>query len=116
MEEPNKIEALVDHVKEYVETRYELIILNAQDKISDVLSSIASVFIIAILSVFILLFLSIGAAWWIGIVTGNPSIGFFSIAGFYFLLTIIAYAGREKWIRLPIINALIKKISVHEED
>lgn len=116
MEGINKIENLISNAKEYAETRYELALLNIQDKIAELVSSIASLAVIGILSVFVLFFLSAGAAWWIGSVTNNPSMGFFCIAGFYLLLTVVIYLSRNSWIKLPIINAIIKKIKINEED
>jgi tetrahydromethanopterin S-methyltransferase subunit C len=62
------------------------------------------------------LFISLGIAWYIGDRTGDPSMGFFSLAGFYILLAVIAYFTRDKLIKAPIINAIIKKIAIHEED
>ncbi len=116
MEEKNKVERLLQHVEEYAETRIDLVALNVQDKLGSVLSSIASIVILWILSVFIFLFASVGAAWWIGDYFNSPSIGFFAIAGFDLLVAALVYFNREKWIKLPITNALIKKINFHEED
>jgi len=83
---------------------------------SNVLSSIASAAVVAILGVLILFFASLGAAWYIGQSLNNPSIGFFCIAGFYLIVAIILIINRDKWIKLPVINTLLKKISIHEED
>jgi hypothetical protein len=63
-----------------------------------------------------LLFASIGAAWLLGEYLNSPSIGFFSVAGFYLLVTFVLYINKEKWIRLPIINSILKKITFHEND
>jgi hypothetical protein len=63
-----------------------------------------------------LMFISIGGAWYLGEYLQSPSIGFLSVAGFYLLITIILYVNREKWIKLPIINAILKKITIHEND
>jgi hypothetical protein len=116
MEEKHNVEKLIDDVKEYAETRMDIIVLNLQDKISAIISSIASVLLLTVLSLFVVFFLSIGVAWWIGQATESPSIGFFCIAGFYLLLAAIIAFNREKLIKAPIINALLKKINIHEED
>lgn len=116
MEGLNKVEQILSNVKEYAETRFDLVAINTQDKVSDVLSSIASVVVVSILSLFIVFFGSVGVAWWIGQLAHNPSIGFFSVAGFYLLVTIIVYVNRDKWIKLPIINSLLKKININEEN
>lgn len=116
MEGRNKVEQLIGNIKEYAETRFDMVSLNVQDKISDILSSAASVIAIALLVIFILFFSSIGTAWWIGQHLNNPSIGFFCVAGFYILLAILLILNRDKWIKIPITNALIKKININEED
>jgi len=85
MEAVKKAEQLVSNIKEYAETRCDIALLNMQDKVSNVLSSIASVAVVAILGVLILFFASLGAAWYIGQSLNNPSIGFFCIAGFYLI-------------------------------
>ncbi len=116
MEEKDRIENLVGNIKAYVETRIDLVLLNAQDKLTDILSSIAVVVVLALFSVFAVLFLSLGAAWWINQRLDNSFIGFFCIAGFYILLAIIVYVIKDKYIRLPIINSLLKKINLNEDD
>lgn len=116
MEEINKVERLLEHIEEYGETRLDILVLSMQDKLSNVLSSIASILILGILTMFFLLFVSVSTAWWIGEILHSPSMGFLSVAGFYFLVVLVIYLNREKWIKLPIINALIKKINFHEEN
>jgi hypothetical protein len=116
MEEKNKVEKLFKHMEEYAETRFDLVVLNIQEKMGNVASSVASAVLLSVFSVFILLFASIGGAWMIGEDFQSPSIGFFSIAGFYLLVAVLIYINREKWIKLPITNALLRKINIHEED
>jgi len=116
MEGKNKAEQLISNIKEYAETRLDIAALNVQDKVSDVLSSLASVIVVALLGIFILFFSSVGAAWWIGQTLNNSSIGFFCIAGFYLLIAIVIILNRDKWIKLPLINLLLKKININEEN
>jgi hypothetical protein len=116
MEEQSKIEKLVSDVKDYAETRLDIAVLEVQDKATSVISSIAASVVVGVIGVIVLLFLSIGAAWALGEYIHSPSIGFFSVAGFYLLLGLILYLGREKLIKLPIINAILKKITFHENN
>jgi len=115
-EEKTSVEKLIGHVKSYAETRFDLLLIDAQDKFTSGLSSVVSIFIIGMLIFFGSLFLSVAVAWWIGVYFHSPSIGFFCIAGFYLLAALILYFNREKWIKLPLINSLLKKINIHEED
>ena len=116
MEEKNKMEMLWQNVKEYAETRIDLGLLNFQEKTTNVIGSLASTVIVAFLALFFVFFTSVGAAWWIGQSMHNPSIGFFIVAGFYLLVAAVILLNRDKWIGLPIINSLLKKINIHEED
>lgn len=116
MEEKSHIENLVNNVRDYVETRIDLGLLTFEDRATGVIGSVASVFVIAILSVFFIFFASVGVAWMIGQSLHNPSIGFFIVAGFYLLVTAVIMLNKDKWIGLPIINSLLKKININEED
>lgn len=116
MEEKNNVEKLLSNVKEYAEVRFDLISLNFQDKLSIVVSSLVSIVIISVLTLLIFLFASIGAALWLGEYFQSASIGFFCVMGFYVLLTFLLLLNREKWIKFPIMNSLIKKINFNDEN
>jgi hypothetical protein len=115
-EEENKIETMLGHLKDYAETRLDLMVLDVQDKLSDLLSSIASYAIVGVLMFFTLLFLSIGTALTLSNYFQNSSSGFFCVAGFYLLVSFIVFYSRKSLVKLPIINALLKKINIHEEN
>lgn len=116
MEDQGILEKFIGHIKEYAETSVDLFALNMQDKSSEVISSIVSALIFGLIASITLLFLSIGAAWWLGQMLGSPSIGFFCVAGFYFFTGMTIYFFRRQWIKTPIINFLLRKINIHEED
>jgi hypothetical protein len=116
MEEHNKAEQLLKNVKSYLETRFDIIVLNLEDKVSDVLSSVATVLVLSVFSVLVVFFVSVGAAWWIGNAMQNSSIGFFIVGGFYLLLLIIVMIFKDQWIKSPLINILLKRINIHEND
>ncbi|CAN5623095.1 hypothetical protein BH11BAC2_BH11BAC2_10990 [soil metagenome] len=116
MEEETKVEKFISTLKQYTETRIDIIILNLQDKVSEVLSSFVSGFIIALLTFMVIVFASLGFAWWIGQHYENYLIGFFAVAGIYLIVVAIVYLNRDNWIKGPVINALLKKITIHEED
>lgn len=115
MEEESKIENLVKNIKSYAETRFDIGVLTLQDKTATLLSSIAVVLVVGILCVFVILFASIGSAWCIGKYLNNPYSGYFIISGFYLLVAVIVFINRDKWITLPIINSLLKKININEK-
>jgi hypothetical protein len=116
MEEQTKIEKIISDVKDYAETRLDIAVLDAQDKATHVISSMAAGAVFGALGILVLLFLNIGLAWMLGEYFHSPSIGFFTVGGFYLLIGVLLYVNREKWIKLPIINAILKKITFHEND
>jgi len=105
----DRADNLFDHVKEYVEARYNLVVLETSNKVTDILSSIAVAVVVGLVGLFVLLFLSLAAAWWIGESTDSPALGFLLVAVFYAVVAGLLYAVRTKFIKLPVLNALIRK-------
>jgi hypothetical protein len=71
--------------------------------------------IVGVFSFAVLLFLSMGAAWWLGKITGSAALGFVCVAGFYLVLALIVFAFRKSLINIPVINFFMKKINIHEK-
>jgi hypothetical protein len=107
---PNSLEALFEKTGDYVETRIELLKLQAVNTASDVTSSMAARFTIALIAGLIIFILNIGIAMWIGDALGKMYYGFFLVSGFYILLVVLLYAFRAKWIKKPLHDMLIKKM------
>jgi hypothetical protein len=104
------IEELFEKAGEYGKTSLELLKLKAIDKSASVISSLAVKSVLLIVVVMFLLSLSIGAGLWIGELFGRPYYGFFILAGFYALVTIVFYIFRDQWIKKPVNDSMIKKI------
>jgi hypothetical protein len=105
----NKAETLTDHVGDYVELYYKLVVLNATEKATGIASvSITSV-IVGVLSLFVLFFASLGVGWWLGEELNSMIGGFSIVAGFYLLVLTIMMAFRKQIIP-SIQNTIIKKI------
>jgi len=111
-----KLEGLTDHVQEYINTRVELTKLRIAEKTSLVLGNIIAAAIVGLLFLFVLIFGSIAGAWALSEVIGKPYSGFLIVAGFYLLLGIILWLGRGRFIRFPVMNALIKLLHKKEDE
>lgn len=116
MEAQSKLESIFEHVREYIETRTKLILLNTADKTSAVFSSLASFLFIALAMIFVLLFLSTGAALWIGHSYGETSMGFLIVGLFYVLVGFVLYLGRKSLIKTPVANSVITSIYSDEKN
>jgi len=106
----NSLETLFEKTGDYLETRIELLKLQAVNTTSDVTSSIVSKFAIALILALIVLILNTGIALWIGDILGKMYYGFFVVSGFYIMVVILLYAFRRSWIKKPLYNKLVKKM------
>jgi hypothetical protein len=107
-EEKSHVEVLIEKTGDFTRKKVELYKLKAVDKAADVVSTIAAdVTIISIIVLFVLV-INIGLALWLGELMGHNYYGFFSVAGFYALSGIIFYTFRDKLIKHPVRNSIIK--------
>jgi len=114
-EENNHFEKLTDNLKEYVNTRYDLITLKLTQKAADISSQIVAVILIGVVISMFLLFINIAMAFYLSSLLSNNYAGFFIVAGFYLLLTLIFIIGKKKLIITPIRNLIVKQILQDEQ-
>jgi len=105
------IEDFVSKAGDLAETKVELWKLRAAGKISETISSLISVIAIAILIAVAITIVSLGIAFWIGSEMGNIGYGFFIVGGFYAVAGLLVYLFRKKWIKNPVSNLIINKIT-----
>jgi hypothetical protein len=110
MENRSSVESLFDSVKTYLETRLNLIKLKAIDKSSGIISLVISFVTLGIISLFVFIFLNIGLALLIGEWLGRASYGFFILTAVYVIIGVVIFKNRNKWIKKPILNTLIKTL------
>lgn len=111
-DQKSSLESLYERIKIYVETRLELIKLKAIDKSSSVVSIVITYLVVFLVFGLFFIFLNIGLALLIGELIGKAYYGFFILAAFYALVGIILIKFRNKWVRTPIINMMVK--GMHE--
>lgn len=115
-EEKSGIQKLLDHLKEYLKTWMDLAILTASEKIATILSDLISGFLLLIIFLFFLLFGSFSIAYSISEYYEETYIGFLVVAVTYLLIGIILWIKKEKWIKLPLLNRLIKQFFQKKND
>lgn len=101
---------LIDTVGDYVNTRLSIFKLKAIKSSSDILSSIVSYSILLVVGAICFLLLNIALGYYLGEVFGETYYGFLAVSGFYLLIILLLWALRKKLFKLPIANALIKKL------
>lgn len=108
--QPGTLKSLFEKAGDYLETRGELLKLQAIDKTSDVASSFVSRIAIILILSFAVFIANIGLAIWVGELVGKMYLGFFIVAAFYALLAWLIHVFRKTWIKEPITHMLIKKM------
>lgn len=103
-------------VREYIETRVELLKLKGVRSLSQVSSLLIIIFITSSLLLFVMLFLGMSFAWWIAGLTNSNAIGFLSAAGLFIVLVIILIALRKPLFRAPLIRMFISEAMKDEND
>lgn len=110
MEEFRKAEHLVEHLKEYVNTRISLAKLEIAEKVSRLIAwAVAALFVFIVLLIFIV-FLGLSAAHGIGDALGKPYLGFLIVAGFYLFVAFLVWWQKEKLLRMPLMNAIVRQL------
>ncbi len=104
------IEGLYDKAKKYTEDSIELYKLNAIDKTTVILSSLASRIALTMVVALFTLFINIGVSLYIGEILGSSYLGFLVLSGFYLLVGICIYFFKREWIEIPISNLVIKAL------
>jgi hypothetical protein len=109
--EQSQIKSLFEKAINYFETWQSLFILRITEKTSDIISELISqMILLAFLFVFLLI-LNIGIAIFLGEILGKSYYGFFALAAFYAVTGWLLYLFRKKWMKDPIANRIIKKMT-----
>lgn len=104
------IGSLFEKTEDYAKTSIDLIKLQALDKSANAVSSAVSVFVILISTLCVITMVNIGAALWIGKLIGSYYSGFFIVAIFYAVVSLVLYIFKDSIIKTPISNLFITHI------
>ncbi|MEL7588342.1 MAG: hypothetical protein AAGU19_16655 [Prolixibacteraceae bacterium] len=109
-EREGMIESLIEKSEQYGKTTIELLKLKTLDKSADVASSLVSWIVVFVFAALFFLMLNIGLALWIGYQLGESYYGFFVVAGFYAVLTLLFALFRKQFVKRPVNNSIVKGI------
>jgi hypothetical protein len=98
-------------IKEYFETRLQLIKLQAVLAVSRLLTLIFVLIIVFILLLFILLFLGLALAWWLTELFDSKVLGFSGAAAVFLLLLVMVIVLRKVLLQNPLIRLFIRTTS-----
>jgi hypothetical protein len=108
--EPGIFEPLIEKGIQYGQTTFDLLKLKTIDKSTDVVSNVVSWVVVILLAVLFFFTANIGLALWLGEFFEKSYYGFFIVAGFYLLLTLICWLFRRPLIKRPVNNSLVKQL------
>ena len=112
----NKAEELVIQVREYVDVKVEKVKLEVVDKSSKIVADLIARIIIFLVVGLIVMFASMAVAYVLGEAWGKIWLGFLVVSGFYLFVSILIWMTRDKWIRIPIVNAMLNLMTKKEEE
>ncbi|NHN26908.1 hypothetical protein FIA58_014580 [Flavobacterium jejuense] len=104
------IEMLFEKAQDYTKTSIDLLKLNAIDKTADIAASLTFRLALGLIVAMFSLFINIGISLYIGKLIGEYYLGFLIVSGFYLLLGILLILFRDRFIKIPITNLIIKKL------
>jgi len=96
--------------QEYVETRIELLKVQAAEKLSSLLSNIIAYLVLVFFLLFFLLFASAGLALVLSAWIGKAYAGFLIVGGFYLLIGLIIFKSKERLLKKPLRNAIVRQL------
>jgi len=102
------LDDLVGHTKAYIETKTELGKLQLVEKGSEISGSIVSGITFLLLASAVIGFLSIALAFYLSEVLGKTYYGFLAVGGLYALISLLAYAMKDRLIKRPVANSVIR--------
>ncbi len=109
-EEINKIEETAEHFKRYLNAKVSQIKLSVAERFSDMLSVLIAKALAGFVFFFFILFASLAAADGLADYFGKTWMGFLVVGGFYFLLGLLIWFARERLLRIPIMNGILRRL------
>jgi hypothetical protein len=110
------LEEFVEKLKEYFNTRLKLGKLSLIEKAVLVFASLITDGFVVIFLILAFLFVSLGLGFYFSELFGNSFAGFFIMAIIYFIIALIIYLTKDKYLEKPIIESMIKKVFKDEDE
>jgi uncharacterized membrane protein YqjE len=107
-EEQTKFEEVTESVKKYINTRYELMVLQSTEKASNIGAEAISAFLILKLAGLALLILSFALAFYISYVLDDTYSGFLIVGGVYLVMAFLLIGFKKSLLTKPFRNMIIK--------
>lgn len=103
-----RIDQLLHHAEEYVNTQKQIGKLMITKKGAEIFSAAASALMLSVIFFFVVLFASLTFAWAVSAWFGNPYAGFIGLTVLYLLAGVLLSVKREQWLKAPLKNLFIR--------
>lgn len=107
---------LKEDLTKYLDLRLQYIKLSAFEKISKLASALVSVIIILFFSLFGTLFLFLTLAIYMGDLTGNRTMGFAIVSGFFIVMLLLYFAFGKKSLEQKITNKIVDILANDDDE
>ena len=92
------IDRLIDHLVGFIETRIEILKLDAKEEAVRVIAKLLTIAVIVLFGTLFFIFLSVAIAIFLNQIMGSAYMGFVVLAGFFFLLWMsVLIIKKTKW-------------------
>jgi membrane-bound ClpP family serine protease len=108
--QPTNVEELFEKIKDYGETRIDLLKLKTVNKVSGFLSNLITTVFLLVLLFLVIMFLFIGFALLVGTWLGHAFWGFLIMGVLFIIIGLVLFSSRKKILKDPISNSLIKSL------
>lgn len=115
-ESRSRLGELTAHIIEYLDTRWDLFLLQLTEKGVNAVTGIVSGLVMVLFGSIILIFVSIGAAISLGQWLDSPAAGYFIMAGVFLILLFLMTMFARNYIRVAVSNSLLESIKDHDTD
>jgi len=116
MEDLKKIENLFDHARDYINIRVDEAKLSIAEKASGIAALVIATTVVNVIFLLALIFAGAAGAVALGQWLDNYWLGFLLVAGLYLLAGLFVWAARDRLIRIPVMNAIIRQLFKNEDD
>lgn len=111
-----RVEKLADHIREYVNVRLDAVKLGTAEKTSKAIAGALAFVVMVQFLVLFLIFASFALAYAFAALTGKVYWGFLIVAGIYLLSGLAVWISRERILRIPLMNILLRQMHHTEKE
>lgn len=111
----DNLQSLWKEVKTYLELQKQYLALDTAEKLSVLLSAVATAAVCLMLGMVALFFLLFALAAWLGHMAGNVMLGYLTMGVLLLLAMVFFYAGRKRWIIQPL-TRLVASLFIHDKE